>query len=126
MLQKLRHNQALYWTFCSQRGYTNFSGRASAGILRKMSDLLKGKLSDIFLEENVGPFLKVKCRAFFWSKMSDTFLWRNLFAPPSLNSCGTKSLVKLGSGRANFKNTLEERPSEKSCSTLKNQLFKKN
>ena len=37
--------------------------------------------------------------------------------PPSLNSCGPKSLVKLGSCRPNFKITLEERPSEKSCST---------
>ena len=37
--------------------------------------------------------------------------------PPSLNSYGPKSLVKLGSCRPNFKITLEEGPSEKSCST---------
>ena len=30
---------------------------------------------------------------------------------------GSKSLVKLGSGWANFKNNLEERPTVKSCST---------
>ena len=42
---------------------------------------------------------------------------KNVQTPPSLNSCGTKSLVKLGSCRPNFKITLEERPSEKSCST---------
>ena len=32
-------------------------------------------------------------------------------------SYGRKSLVKLGSGRENFKITLLERPPEKSCST---------
>ena len=32
-------------------------------------------------------------------------------------SYGFKNFVKLGRGRAYFKNTLEERPSEKSCST---------
>ena len=40
-----------------------------------------------------------------------------MLTPPSLNSCGPKSLVKLESCRPNFKITLEERPSEKSCST---------
>ena len=42
---------------------------------------------------------------------------KNMLTPPSLNSCGPKSLVKLESCRPNFKITLEERPSEKSCST---------
>ena len=50
-------------------------------------------------------------------KLSHYILIKNVRAPPSLNSCGTKSLVKLGSCRPNFKITLEERPSEKSCST---------
>ena len=50
-------------------------------------------------------------------KLSHYISIKNVRAPPSLNSCGTKSLVKLGSRRPNFKNTLEERPSEKSCST---------
>ena len=40
-----------------------------------------------------------------------------MLTPPSLNSCGPKSLVKLESCRLNFKITLEERPSEKSYST---------
>ena len=39
--------------------------------------------------------------------------------PPSLKSCGLKNLMKLGVGKFFFKNTLEERPHEKSCSSSK-------
>ena len=39
--------------------------------------------------------------------------------PPSLKSCGFKNSMKLGGCQKNFKVTLLERPSEKSCSTSK-------